>query len=115
MKKTIFVSMVFVLSLISMLCFVLFQKESLPIEMVAFNSLTQTEQDKIPVSPKDSTVKKVVVQRDAAVLTDQDYNGKKVYAVTFNHTATDSLGDLVVYVDLNKHSIAGKGFSHKKE
>lgn len=38
-----------------------------------------------------------------------DYQEKKVYAVVFNDTATDLAGNLIVYADLDKTNVVGKG------
>ncbi|WP_144935487.1 hypothetical protein [Paenibacillus sp. 32O-W] len=92
-----------------------FQSQSMerPIEMVAYNSLTEEEEQLIPVSPKDSVVEKVTVNEDLATLLGSSYSGKEVYSVTFNHTETPSAGNFVVYVDLDKKTVIGKGFSDK--
>ena len=82
-----------------------------PIEMVAFNSLTHEESALIPVSPKDSIVKQVPVNDDLQELIDMNYDKDQVYAVTFNNTATDTTGNLVVYVGLDKKTVLGKGFA----
>ena len=86
-------------------------KQSLPIEMVAFNSLTEEEKDLILVSPKDSTVEKVVVNDDIEPFIESNYDKDKLYSVTFNHTETESSGNIVVFVDLDKKAIVGKAFS----
>lgn len=88
-------------------------KNPIPIEMVAFNSLTDAEQNKIIVSPKDSTVEKMIFDEELSNIIKKSYDKKKVYAVTFNHTATDNAGDLVVYVDLDKETVVGKGFKNQ--
>lgn len=75
-------------------------KQSLPIEMVAFNSLTEEEKDLILVSPKDSTVEKVVVNDDIERFIESNNDKDNLYSVTFNHTKTDSSGNIVVFVDL---------------
>ncbi|SET64290.1 hypothetical protein SAMN05216389_11841 [Oceanobacillus limi] len=79
-------------------------KNQMPIEMVAFNNLTDEESALIPVSPKDSTVKKVLVNDDIKASIDINYDKDQVYSVTFNNTKTDTNGNLVVFVDLNKKS-----------
>ncbi len=81
--------------------------------MVAFNSLTNEEKDLIPVSPKDSIVKKVAVNDDIESLIDNDYDKDHVYSVTFNNTETDSSGKLVVFVNLDKKIVVGKGITSK--
>jgi hypothetical protein len=62
------------------------------------------------VSPKDLIVKKVTVNGDVESLIGPNYNKDKVYSVSFNHSATDSSGNLVVFVDLDKKTVVGKGF-----
>lgn len=88
-------------------------KSNLPIEMVAFNSLSDEEKDLIPVSPKDSNVEKIPVNDGIESLIDKDYNKDQVYSVTFNNTETDFSGKLVVFVDLDKVTVVGKGNINK--
>ena len=88
-------------------------EDEMPIEMVAFNSLTDEESALIPVSPKDSIVKKVPVNDDIKTSIDENYGKDQVYSVTFNNTETDSSGKLVVFVDLDKKTVLGKGFTSK--
>jgi hypothetical protein len=88
-------------------------ENQLPIEMVAFNSLTDEESALIPVSPKDSIVKKVPINDDIKTSIDNNYGKDQVYSVTFNNTDTDSSGKLVVFVSLDKKTVLGKGFTSK--
>lgn len=83
----------------------------LPIEMIAFNSLTEEETSSlIIVSPKDSQVEKVAVNDKIEALITKNYNKRKVYKITFNQTATESHGNLIVFVDTDKKTVVGKGF-----
>jgi hypothetical protein len=92
-------------------CNLLEVEESLTgIEMIAFNSLTNAEQDKIPVSPMDSVVQKITVNDDLGSRIGDEFVGKKLYSVTFNHTETESLGNLIVYVGLDKKTVVGNGY-----
>lgn len=84
----------------------------LPIEMVAYNSLTKAEQDLIPASPKDSTVTKEKVSHEMKSLIDNNYSKEQVYAVVFNNTESSTFGNLVVYIDLDKKEAAGKGYEN---
>lgn len=86
----------------------------LPIEMVAYNSLSKAEQDLIPVSPKDSTVTKENVSHEIKSVIDNNYSKEQVYAVVFNNTETAASGNLVVYIDLDKEEAVGKGYENKK-
>ncbi|MNH80331.1 hypothetical protein D3C87_469960 [compost metagenome] len=86
----------------------------IPLELTAFNSLSDQEQDRIPVSPKDSVVVKVRVHEELAVLIGEQFNGKEVYSITFKHTGIGSSKDIQVYVDLDKHTILGKEFPNEK-
>lgn len=67
-------------------------ENQLPIEMIAFNNLTDEEKDLIPASPKDSIVEKVPVNDDIKKSINKNYDKNQVYAVTFNNTETDSSG-----------------------
>ncbi len=113
MKKLVVSSVLILLSAILFGCNLL-SKNELPIEMIAFNSLSEKEQALIPVSPKDSLVKKVTVDNDIESLIDHDYDKNEVYSVTFNDTNTESSGNLIVFVDLNKKNVVGKGVASKK-
>ncbi|MCM3409198.1 hypothetical protein [Metabacillus litoralis] len=112
MKKHILISLLACISMFISGCN-FFKGDKLPIEMVAFNSLTKEEQDKIPVSPKDSSVKKVTVNDELSEQLGNNLIDKRLYAVIFNGTETDSLGKLIVYVDLNKETVVGKGYEKK--
>ncbi|MED4456328.1 hypothetical protein [Metabacillus fastidiosus] len=90
-----------------------YSKNDLPLEMVAFESLTDEEANLILVSPKDSIVEKVTVNNHIASLINKNYTKNKIYSVTFNGTETDSAGNLVVYVDLDRTDVVGKGFNEK--
>ncbi|WP_298467839.1 hypothetical protein [uncultured Psychrobacillus sp.] len=78
--------------------------------MVAFNSLSESEQDLIPTSPMDSVVEEINVTEENKKYLFDDYDRDKVYSVTFNHTDSDKNADLTVFVDLDKETVVGKGF-----
>ncbi|QHE51491.1 hypothetical protein [Pontibacillus sp. HMF3514] len=86
----------------------LLSENKLPIEMIAFNSLNENEVDRILVSPKDSIVKKIKVDDDLAKVIGEDYKGEELFSVTFNHTETESKGNLIVYVSHDKSRVLGK-------
>ncbi|RAZ81311.1 lipoprotein [Planococcus halotolerans] len=86
----------------------------LPIEMVAYNSLSKAEQDLIPASPKDSTVTKENVSHEIKSVIDNNYSKEQVYAVVFNNTESSTFGNLVVYIDLDKEEAVGKGYEDKE-
>jgi hypothetical protein len=97
------------LSILQTGCNVFFEsKSTIPIEMVAYNGLSDEEKDLIPVSPKDSKVKKISVNDEIQSFIDKDYHKDQVYSVTFNNTETNSSGKLEVFVDLNKITVVGK-------
>lgn len=82
-----------------------------PIEMIAFDSLTKEEADLIPASPKDSKVEKIPVTSSIKKLIQTDYDKSEVYAVIFNHTDTNSSGLLTVFIDSDRTSAVGKGYT----
>ncbi|WP_026560909.1 hypothetical protein [Bacillus sp. J37] len=110
MYKFILIPLFISLSIILLGCQ---SKENVSIEMVAFNSLTDEEQDLIPVSPKDSIVKKVTVSGDIETFIDDNYQKDEVYSVSFNHSQMNSSESLVVFVDLDKKTVVGKGIIGK--
>lgn len=83
MKNLVFIPMLIFLSIALFGCNLFDSKNHLPIEMVAFNSLTDKEKDMIAVSPKDSIVGKVTVNGDVKSLIDNNYDKDKVYSDTF--------------------------------
>ncbi|WP_212031215.1 hypothetical protein [Cytobacillus depressus] len=101
------------LMVIGIISFYSVTENQLPIEMVAFNSLTDEERALIPASPKDSILKKVPINDDIKSSIDKNYGKDHVYSVTFNNTETDSFGELVVFVGLDKKTVLGKGFTSK--
>ena len=111
MGNSLFISISILLSLSLSGCNIFDSKQSLSIEMVAFNSLTDVEKDLILVRPNDLTIEKVAVNDDIEPFIESDYDKDKLYSVTFNHTETDSSGNIVVFVDLDKITIVGKAFS----
>lgn len=82
-------------------------------EMVAFNSLSQEEQS-LMISPKDSSVQKVVVDEELGESLGKEHLGNTVYAVTFHHTETADSGNLIVFLDEEKEKVLGKGFDGKQ-
>lgn len=90
------------------------QNEKLPIEMVAFNSLTREEQKKIPVSPKDSVVDKVTVDEELAKQVGNEFAGETIHRVTFKGTEDEMNGRLVVYLHKDRDTVIGKGYEKKE-
>ncbi|WP_059170454.1 hypothetical protein [Bacillus sp. FJAT-27445] len=113
MKKLVFIPVLIVLFSTVMGCNFIKPNGKLPIEMIAFNSLTDEEQHLIPVSPKDSIVEKITVSGENKSYIDKEYDKDQVYSVTFNNTETDSSGKLTVFVDLDKKTVVGKGFASR--
>ena len=108
MKKFIFIP-ILILIAITLIGFNVFDsKHEVPIELVAFGSLTNKEKELIPVSPKDSFVKKVTVDAEIKSKIDKNYDQEEVYAVTFRHSGTDSSANLEVYISLDKKTVVGK-------
>ncbi|MEC1372935.1 hypothetical protein P9D39_01145 [Heyndrickxia oleronia] len=113
MRKLVLITILIVLSTTLMGCNLIQPKDSVSIELIAFNSLTDEEKDLIPASPKDSIVEKVTVNDENKSFIDKNYDKDQVYAVTFNNTETNSSGKLTVFVDLDKETVVGKGFTSK--
>ena len=82
--------------------------------MVAFNSLTREEQNKIPVSPKDSVVDKVTVDEEMGKQVGDEFIGKTIYTVTFRGTEDETNGRLVVYLHKDRDTVIGKGYEKRK-
>lgn len=80
--------------------------------MLAYNSLSEDEQNLIPTSPKDSVVEKINVTEENKIFLHEDYDKKKVYSITFNNTGSGVNGNLIVFVDLNKETVVGKAYDN---
>lgn len=96
-------------------CFYLFFIQVRESKVNGDGSLTDEERDLIPVSPKDSIVKQVPVNYDIKASIDVNYAKDQVYSVTFNNTESDTTGNLVVFVDLDKKQFLGKGLPVNKK
>lgn len=77
--------------------------------MIAYNSLSDKEQELIPTSPKDSSVTREEVSTKIKSHIHSTYEQEQVYSVVFNDTETTTSGNLIVYVDLDKKIVVGKG------
>ncbi len=114
MKKRFVVSLIALLAVTLTGWTVFGTKESMPIELAAFNSLTNEEiSSLIIISPKDSQTEKVTVTNRIKPFISENYDKNNVYQVTFNNTATKSHGNLLVFVDTDKTTVVGKGFDEK--
>lgn len=113
MKRLAFIPILLLLAIALTSCNLFDSNNALPVEMVAFNSLTDEEKGVIPVSPKDSNVKIVAVNGEIKSLIDNNYDEEEVYSVTFNHTETNSSENLVVFMALDKKTVVGKSFNGK--
>ncbi|GAA0356712.1 hypothetical protein [Bacillus horti] len=102
-----------ILLIITLVIFVsgCFEKAEVQIEMQAYIGLTDAERALIPVSPGDSIVAKIIVTEELTSIIGEQYVGEDVYSVTFNQTATDANGDIIVYMALDKRTVLGKGYS----
>ncbi|WP_251041112.1 hypothetical protein [Bacillus sp. ISL-45] len=108
MNKFFFIPILIILAIMVIGLDVFNSKQEVPIELVAFESLTNKEKERIPVSPKDSYVKKVTVNAEIKSEIDKNYDEKEVYAVTFRHSGADSSGNLEVYIGLEKRLLLGR-------
>lgn len=108
MNKFVFIPILILLAITLIGFNVLDSKQDVPIELIAFASLTNKEKELIPVSPKDSYVKKVTVSAEIKSKIDNSYDEEEVYVVTFRHSETDTSGNLEVYIALDKKTVIGK-------
>ena len=95
MRKLAFILLLLLLALNMTGCSLFESENDIPIEMVAFSSLTDEEKVLIIASPKDSIVKKVSVNGEIKSVMDKYYNKDEVYSITIHHTATNSSGNLM--------------------
>ncbi|MFC4388933.1 hypothetical protein ACFOZ1_14110 [Gracilibacillus marinus] len=118
MKKIIFgvIGTGIFLLVVMLIPFLFDSKETnqLPLEMIAFNSLTDEEQSLIPVSPKDSIIEELEVNDKIRRML-REYEKDTLYSITFNNTETDTTGLIVVYLSLDKETVLWKGFVDSKE
>ncbi len=111
LNKLFSISIFVLLAIILSGCKLSHSNDDVPIEMVAYSSLTDKETDLIQVSPKDSDVEKLPVNKKIRPFIDKDYNKKEVYSVIFHHTETESSGKLTVFIDIDRKTVVGKGFT----
>ncbi|XQY90145.1 hypothetical protein ACNRWW_11370 [Metabacillus sp. HB246100] len=111
MNKLFSISIFVLLAIILSGCNLSHSNDDVPIEMVAYSSLTDKETDLIQVSPKDSDVEKLSVNKKIRPFIDKDYNKKEVYSVIFHHSETESSGKLTVFIDIDRKTVVGKGFT----
>ncbi|QPC45886.1 hypothetical protein [Mangrovibacillus cuniculi] len=109
MKKTIHIVTLIIVSILITGCDLVGSSNELPLEMVAYNSLTREEQKQIPVSPKDSSVQVLSVDETIKSYLPNDYKDDKVHAVIFRGTETDNEGNLTVFLGQDRKSVIGKG------
>lgn len=82
-------------------------------EMLAYNSLSDNDQKRIEVSPKNSTVKKIDVKDALVKVIDSDYSNDKAYEVVFTDSDTKKQGNVVVYLDDDGKEVIGQGSLEK--
>jgi hypothetical protein len=78
--------------------------DSVPIQKIAYDSLSTTEKKEL--IKKEGIIEQKIVTKEFAHLTDDKYDGKKVYAVTFR-SKNQILGDIVVYIDGKIQKVIG--------
>jgi hypothetical protein len=82
-------------------------KDSIPIQKIAYDSLSTNEKSEL--IKKEGIIEQKIVTKKIAHLTDDKYDGKKVYAVTFS-SKNQVLGDIIVYIDGATQKVVGRGF-----
>ncbi|MEH7886958.1 hypothetical protein V7654_21895 [Bacillus sp. JJ1609] len=110
MKKFRFTLILLLLVITIIGFYVLDSNKEVPMELVALESLTNKEKLLVPASPKDSIIKKVEVNKDIKTKLNKKYDKDEIYQIMFRNTQTDSSGNLVVYIALDKKTVVGKGF-----
>lgn len=109
MKKTIHIGILITVCLYIAGCDLVGTSNELPLEMVAYNSLTREEQKRIPVSPKDSSVQVLSVDEKIKSYLPNSYKDDKVHAVMFNGTQGDQDGNFTVFLSKDQETVIGKG------
>jgi hypothetical protein len=77
---------------------------------IAYESLTKSEKNEIKGNWKDATIEEKIVTKKYSTLNDNNYDGKKVYVVTFFSKKVDFIGNIYVYVTKDKMKFVGKGY-----
>ncbi|MEH7514534.1 hypothetical protein V7146_17615 [Gottfriedia acidiceleris] len=83
------------------------KKSSYSIAAIIYQNLSDRE--KAELVDNHGKVQQKVVTNKIAHLTDKNYDGKEVYAVTFKTKNSQLAGDLVVYFDGETQKVIGKG------
>ncbi|MFF2878702.1 hypothetical protein ACFVR2_20515 [Gottfriedia sp. NPDC057991] len=84
------------------------KKSSSSIVAIVYQTLSDREKAEL-VDDRGKVEQKVVTNK-IAHLTDKNYDGKEVYAVTFKTKNSQLAGDIVVYFDGETQKVIGKGF-----
>jgi len=83
--------------------------QSISIQQIAYKSLDAGDKVQLVNDKAEGIVERKVVTKRIASLTDEQYDGKEVCAVTF-HTKNEALlGDIIVFVDGETQKVIGRG------
>jgi hypothetical protein len=77
---------------------------------IAYESLSKSEKNEIKGNWKDATIEERIVNKKYSTLNDNNYDGKKVYVVTFFSKKSAFLGNIDVYVPKDKMKVIGQGY-----
>lgn len=80
------------------------------IELLAIQYLTEGEQNRTPVSPKDSNGEMMVEDAEVSECVGEEYKGKKIYAISFNHSGVSQEDNVVVYIDIDREALLEKAY-----
>ena len=82
------------------------------IAAIVYHTLSDKEKAELVNGKPDGggIVERKVVTKEIAQLTDESYDGKEVYAVTFHTKNSEILGDITVFFDGETQQVIGRGY-----
>ncbi|MEE6452802.1 hypothetical protein RAH41_19745 [Gottfriedia acidiceleris] len=85
---------------------------SYSITAIVYHTLSDKEKTELVNGKPDGggIVERKVVTKKIAQLTDESYDGKEVYAVTFHTKNSEILGDITVFFDGETKQVIGRGY-----
>jgi hypothetical protein len=79
-----------------------------PMVKIAYNFLSKNEKRQIKGDWRDAKIHKVNMNPNGSIVLKQIESGKEVYSISFPSKKL-TLGDIVIFIDLDKETVVGKG------
>ncbi|UPM52613.1 hypothetical protein [Gottfriedia acidiceleris] len=88
------------------------KSSSYSIAAIVYHTLSDKDKAELVNDKPDGggVVERKVVTKEIAHLTDESYDGKEVYSVTFHTKNSEILGDIIVFFDGETQKVIGRGY-----